>query len=158
MFQELAKSENTKLSVSESEKFLSARDIKGVSLAVNKAINAEISRLSRRLDFLATTGSTAPFIGLFGTVWGIMTSFSAIGFQGSASIGGVAPGIAEALIATAAGLVAAIPAVVFYNYLSDKIRIFTSDMDDFSQDFLYLLEQNFSKEILPAQIDDLDLF
>ena len=62
------------------------------------------------------------------------------------------------MIATAAGLVAAIPAVVFYNYLSDKIRIFTSDMDDFSQDFLYLLEQNFSKEILPAQIDDLDLF
>jgi biopolymer transport protein TolQ len=158
VFQELAKSENRRRSVSESEKFLSARDIKGVSLAVNKAINAEISRLSRRLDFLATTGSTAPFIGLFGTVWGIMTSFSAIGFQGSASIGGVAPGIAEALIATAAGLVAAIPAVVFYNYLSDKIRIFTSDMDDFSQDFLYLLEQNFSKEILPAQIDDLDLF
>ena len=158
MFQELAKSENTKRSFSESEKFLSARDLKGVSLAVNKAINAEISRLSRRLDFLATTGSTAPFIGLFGTVWGIMTSFSAIGFQGSASIGGVAPGIAEALIATAAGLVAAIPAVVFYNYLSDKIRILTSDMDDFSQDFLYLLEQNFSKEILPAQMDDLDLF
>jgi biopolymer transport protein TolQ len=158
VFQELAQSENTKRSFSENEKFLSARDVKGVGLAVNKAINAEISRLSRRLDFLATTGSTAPFIGLFGTVWGIMTSFSAIGFQGSASIGGVAPGIAEALIATAAGLVAAIPAVVFYNYLSDKTRIFTSDMDDFSHDFLYLLEKNFSKEILPVQMNDLDLF
>ena len=142
---------------SENEKFVSARDIKGVSLAVNKAINAEINRLSRRLDFLATTGSTTPFIGLFGTVWGIMTSFSAIGFQGSASIGGVAPGIAEALIATAGGLLAAIPAVIFYNYLSDKIRAFTSDMDDFSNDFLYLLEKNFSKDVSPVQITDLDL-
>ena len=157
VFQEMAQSKKTKSSFSENEKFVSARDIKGVSLAVNKAINAEISRLSRRLDFLATTGSTTPFIGLFGTVWGIMTSFSAIGFQGSASIGGVAPGIAEALIATAGGLVAAIPAVVFYNYLSDKIRIFTSDMDDFSNDFLYLLEKNFSTDVSPVQITDLDL-
>ena len=157
MFQEMAQSKKTKSSFSENEKFVSARDIKGVSLAVNKAINAEISRLSRRLDFLATTGSTTPFIGLFGTVWGIMTSFSAIGFQGSASIGGVAPGIAEALIATAGGLVAAIPAVIFYNYFSDKIRAFTSDMDDFSNDFLYLLEKNFSKDVSPVQITDLDL-
>ena len=86
-----------------------------------------------------------------------MTSFSAIGFQGSASIGGVAPGIAEALIATAGGLVAAIPAVIFYNYLSDKIRAFTSDMDDFSNDFLYLLEKNFSKDVSPVQNTDLDL-
>ena len=157
VFQEMAQSKKTKSSFSENEKFVSARDIKGVSLAVNKAINAEISRLSRRLDFLATTGSTTPFIGLFGTVWGIMTSFSAIGFQGSASIGGVAPGIAEALIATAGGLLAAIPAVIFYNYLSDKIQAFTSDMDDFSNDFLYLLEKNFSKDISPVQITDLDL-
>ena len=157
VFQEMAQSKKTKSSFSENEKFVSARDIKGVSLAVNKAINGEISRLSRRLDFLATTGSTTPFIGLFGTVWGIMTSFSAIGFQGSASIGGVAPGIAEALIATAAGLVAAIPAVVFYNYLSDQIRTFTSDMDDFSQDFIFLLEKNFSKDTSPTQMHDLDL-
>ena len=157
VFQEMAQSKKTKSSFSENEKFVSARDIKGISLAVNKAINAEISRLSRRLDFLATTGSTTPFIGLFGTVWGIMTSFSAIGFQGSASIGGVAPGIAEALIATAGGLLAAIPAVIFYNYLSDKIRLFTSDMDDFSNDFLYLLEKNFSKDVSPVQITDLDL-
>ena len=157
VFQEMAQSKKDKGSFLQDEKFISARDIKGICLAVNKAINGEISRLSRRLDFLATTGSTTPFIGLFGTVWGIMTSFSAIGFQGSASIGGVAPGIAEALIATAAGLVAAIPAVVFYNYLSDQIRMFTSDMDDFSQDFLYLLEKNFSKDISPTLIDDLDL-
>ena len=157
MFQEMAKSKNTESTHSGDEKFISARDIKGISLALNKAINAEISRLSRRLDFLATTGSTTPFIGLFGTVWGIMTSFSAIGFQGSASIGGVAPGIAEALIATAAGLVAAIPAVIFYNYLSDKIRVFTSDLDDFSHDFLYLVEKNFVKDNSPVQISDLDL-
>ncbi len=157
VFQEMSQSKKSKSSFSENEKFVSARDIKGISLAVNKAINAEISRLSRRLDFLATTGSTTPFIGLFGTVWGIMTSFSAIGFQGSASIGGVAPGIAEALIATAGGLLAAIPAVIFYNYLSDKIRAFTSDMDDFSNDLLYLLEKNFSKDASPVQITDLDL-
>ena len=157
VFQEMAQSKKTKSSFSENEKFVSARDIKGVSLAVNKAINAEISRLSRRLDFLATTGSTTPFIGLFGTVWGIMTSFSAIGFQGSASIGGVAPGIAEALIATAGGLLAAIPAVIFYNDLNDKILAFTSDMDDLSNDLLYLLEKNFSKDVAPAQIADLEL-
>ena len=156
VFQEMAKSKN-KGTLSGDEKFISARDVKGISLALNKATNAEISRLSRRLDFLATTGSTTPFIGLFGTVWGIMTSFSAIGFQGSASIGGVAPGIAEALIATAAGLVAAIPAVIFYNYLNDKIRMFTSDLDDFSRDFLYLLEKNFAKDTSSVQINVLDL-
>ena len=156
VFQEMAQAEKNKSSITEVGKFISPRDMKGISLAVNKGINAEISRLSRRLDFLATTGSTSPFIGLFGTVWGIMTSFSAIGFQGSASIGGVAPGIAEALIATAAGLAAAIPAVVFYNYLSDKVRIFTSDMDDFSQDFLFLVEKNFSKDTLPTQMSDWD--
>jgi biopolymer transport protein TolQ len=157
VFQEMSQSKDANRLLSESEKFISAREIKGISLAINKAINSEISRLSRRLDFLATTGSTAPFIGLFGTVWGIMTSFSAIGFQGSASIGGVAPGVAEALIATAAGLIAAIPAVVFYNYLSDQIRTFTSNMDDFSQDFIYLLENNFLKDISSSQINDLDL-
>ena len=155
--QETAQEKKPKRTRLDDEKNVSVKDIKGITLALNKAINAEISRLSRRLDFLATTGSTAPFIGLFGTVWGIMTSFSAIGFQGSASIGGVAPGIAEALIATAAGLVAAIPAVVFYNYLSDKIRMFTSDLDDFSHDFVYLLEKNYAKDNSLTQFNDLDL-
>ena len=155
--QETAQEKNPKRTHLDDEKNVSVKDLKGITLALNKAINAEISRLSRRLDFLATTGSTAPFIGLFGTVWGIMTSFSAIGFQGSASIGGVAPGIAEALIATAAGLVAAIPAVIFYNYFSDKIRMFTSDLDDFSHDFVYLLEKNYSKDTSSIQFDDLDL-
>lgn len=155
--QETAQEKNPKRTHLDDEKNVSVKDLKGITLALNKAINAEISRLSRRLDFLATTGSTAPFIGLFGTVWGIMTSFSAIGFQGSASIGGVAPGIAEALIATAAGLIAAIPAVIFYNYLSDKIRVFTSDLDDFSHDFVYLLEKNYVKDTSSAQFNDLDL-
>lgn len=151
VFQEMARSKKGKHGLSDNDKLITVSDIKGIGLALNKAINAEIIRLSRRLDFLATTGSTAPFIGLFGTVWGIMTSFSTIGLQGSASIGGVAPGIAEALIATAAGLVAAIPAVIFYNYLSDKIRMFTSDLDDFSHDFIYLLEKNFTKSNLPVE-------
>jgi biopolymer transport protein TolQ len=123
---------------------LTERDIKGISLALNKAINREVARFSRRLEFLATTGSTTPFIGLFGTVWGIMHSFRSIGVQGTASIGGVAPGIAEALIATAAGLIAAIPAVIFFNYLNNKVFLLTSTMDDFCQDFVYLAEKNFT--------------
>ena len=123
---------------------LAERDIKGISLSLNKAINREVARFSRRLEFLATTGSTTPFIGLFGTVWGIMHSFRSIGIQGTASIGGVAPGIAEALIATAAGLIAAIPAVIFFNYLNNKVFLLTSTMDDFCQDFVYLAEKNFT--------------
>jgi biopolymer transport protein TolQ len=148
LFQDMAKKERDKKGDPPSRKGepLSVKDIKGISLVLNKAINREITRLSSRLDFLATTGSTAPFIGLFGTVWGIMHSFRSIGVQGSTSIGGVAPGIAEALIATAAGLVAAIPAVIFFNYLSDKIRLFTSVMDDFSQDYIYMVEKNFLQE------------
>jgi len=158
IFQEMARSRKSNQGLLGDDKIISARDVKGISLALNKAINAEIARLSRRLDFLATTGSTAPFIGLFGTVWGIMTSFSAIGLQGSASIGGVAPGIAEALIATAAGLIAAIPAVIFYNYLNDKIRMFTSDLDDFSHDFIFMLENNFTEVVSSIEeISDWDI-
>ena len=122
---------------------MTLQDLKGIGIALDKAVNKELERMSHRLDFLATTGSTTPFIGLFGTVWGIMHSFRAIGVKGSASIGGVAPGIAEALIATAAGLLAAIPAVIFYNYLSNKIQLFATRMDDFSNDFIYIAEKNF---------------
>jgi len=148
LFQDMAKKERDRRGEppTHTGEPLSAKDIKGISLVLNKAINREITRLSARLDFLATTGSTTPFIGLFGTVWGIMHSFRSIGMAGSASIGGVAPGIAEALIATAAGLVAAIPAVIFYNYLSDKIRVFTSVMDDFLHDYVYMVEKNFMRE------------
>lgn len=146
LFQEMAKDERKKrgeMSLSTGEK-LTERDIKGIGLALNKSVNKEVERFSKRLEFLATTGSTTPFIGLFGTVWGIMHSFRSIGVQGTASIGGVAPGIAEALIATAAGLVAAIPAVIFFNYLNNKVFVLTSNMDGFCQDFIYLAEKNFA--------------
>ena len=135
---------------------LTRKDLKGIGLALNKATNHEIEKLGHRLDFLATTGSTAPFIGLFGTVWGIMHSFRVIGVQGSASIGGVAPGIAEALIATAAGLVAAIPAVVFFNYLNSRIHGFNHRMEDFSEDFVYMVEKDFmSQSADPVRIEEL---
>ena len=157
VFQEMAKEERKKRGEppSTSGESVTPRDLKGISLALNKAINREIERMSRRLEFLATTGSTTPFIGLFGTVWGIMHSFRSIGLQGTASIGGVAPGIAEALIATAAGLVAAIPAVIFFNYFNNKIILFTSVMDDFLQDFIYMAEKNFLRE--PAKERTFDL-
>ena len=106
----------------------------------------EITRLEKSLTFLATTGSTAPFIGLFGTVWGVMTSFQGIGAKGSASISVVAPGISEALIATAAGLAAAVPAVIFYNHFVNRVRVTANEMDNFTLDFLLLIEKNFMKK------------
>jgi len=98
----------------------------------------ESVKLERYLNFLATTGSTTPFIGLFGTVWGIMNSFHGIGAAGSASLAIVAPGIAEALIATAVGLVAAIPAVIAYNYYLSMSRKMIIEMEDFSEDLIEL--------------------
>ena len=106
----------------------------------------EITRLEKSLIFLATTGSTTPFIGLFGTVWGVMTSFQGIGLKGSASISVVAPGISEALIATAAGLAAAVPAVIFYNHFANRVRVTANEMDNFTLDFLSLIEKNFLKK------------
>lgn len=111
--------------------------------ALRKAENLESARLSQSLPFLATTGSTAPFIGLFGTVWGIMTSFHEIGMRGSASLAVVAPGVSEALVVTAAGLAVAIPAVVFYNYYSNQMAEIESRMHSFSVDFLNLVERDF---------------
>jgi biopolymer transport protein TolQ len=96
------------------------------------------------VPFLATTASITPFIGLFGTVWGIMSSFSNIGAQGSTDLAVVAPGIAEALIATAAGLAAAIPAVYFYNHFSTKVKVYAAEMDDFALEFLNIAERNFT--------------
>ena len=114
-----------------------------IKRALDQATTAEQARLEKNLGFLATTGSTAPFIGLFGTVWGIMDSFRQIGLSGSASLATVAPGISEALIATAFGLVAAIPAVVAYNYFLGRIRVLTSEMDNFSAEFLNIIERFF---------------
>lgn len=103
--------------------------LKGI---LNKALSEEINKLERALSFLATTGSTTPFIGLFGTVWGVMDAFRGIGIKGSAHIGAVAPGISEALIATAAGLAAAIPAVIAYNYFNHRVRVLNIQMSNFS--------------------------
>ena len=117
--------------------------LSGVSEYVERALKKTIinqgSRLDNALSFLATTGNTAPFIGLFGTVWGIMESFRGIGMKGSASLAVVAPGIAEALVATAVGLAAAIPAVVAFNYFNNKSMEFKSEMTAFSEDFMALI-------------------
>jgi len=111
-----------------------------VARALRRATTSETHRLEKYLTFLATTGSTAPFIGLFGTVWGIMDAFHGIGKTGSASLAVVAPGISEALVATAIGLVAAIPAVVGYNHFVNKINVLTGEMDNFSQEFLNIVQ------------------
>jgi biopolymer transport protein TolQ len=114
-----------------------------VERALRRASINEVTILETMVPFLATTGSTAPFVGLFGTVWGIMNSFIEIGGQKSASLDVVAPGIAEALIATAIGLVAAIPAVMAYNYFSRRIRVISSEMETFSSDFLNIIRRRF---------------
>ena len=101
----------------------------------------QMNRMERALGFLATTGNTAPFIGLFGTVWGIMDAFRGIGVKGSANLAVVAPGISEALVATAAGLAAAIPAVVAYNYFAHRLSGFKAEMDIFTSDFLGIAER-----------------
>ncbi len=110
--------------------------------AIRKAESQEIAILGKSLPFLATTGSATPFIGLFGTVWGIMASFHDIGLRGSASLAVVAPGISEALVATAAGLAVAIPAVIAYNYFSNQLGDIEIEMQNFSTDFLNLVERD----------------
>lgn len=114
-----------------------------ISRAMQKATMSEINLLERFLTFLATTGSAAPFIGLFGTVWGIMDSFRSIGVMGSANLTVVAPGISEALIATAMGLFAAIPAVMAYNFFVNRIKTLVNEMDIFSSEFLNIVERHF---------------
>jgi len=116
--------------------------------SLRKATIDQTGRLERGISFLATTGNTAPFIGLFGTVWGIMESFRSVGLKGSASLAVVAPGISEALIATAAGLAAAIPAVVAFNYFNRKIFALRAEMDIFTSDFLSTVERQFFKRAL----------
>ena len=119
--------------------------IDNVERAMRRAMNQEITRLERALTFLATTASTAPFVGLFGTVWGVMNAFRGLTAATSSSIQAVAPGIAEALIATAVGLAAAIPAVVAYNHFARQIRVLTADMENFSHEFLNIAERHFIK-------------
>jgi biopolymer transport protein TolQ len=120
------------------------KSLDGIDRALMRASSAELTKLEHRVPFLATTASISPYIGLFGTVWGIMTAFTKIAGSGSTSLAVVAPGIAEALIATAAGLFAAIPAVYFYNSLTNRIKQFAQAMDDFSLEFINLAERNFT--------------
>ena len=120
-----------------------SEELSAVDRTLKRVAGTEMARLERTLTFLATTGNATPFIGLFGTVWGIMDAFRQIGFRGSTSLAVVAPGISEALIATAAGLFAAIPAVIAYNYFLNKLRILNSQMESFSAEFLNIVERHF---------------
>jgi len=123
---------------------LSARGISGIQRSLQRAATAELTVLERNMSWLATAGSVTPFIGLLGTVIGIVNAFEGLGIEKTASIQAVAPGIAEALIATAAGLFAAIPAVIGYNHFVHKIKTVAAEMDDFSAEMLNLLERSFS--------------
>jgi biopolymer transport protein TolQ len=120
------------------------RSMESLARSLARAATAEATRLERRLSFLATTASVTPFVGLFGTVWGIMTAFGDIGRMGSTSLVVVAPGIADALITTAFGLFAAIPAAVFYNFFSSRVRVLSAMLDDFALEFLNIVERNFT--------------
>ncbi|MFH0872018.1 MAG: MotA/TolQ/ExbB proton channel family protein [bacterium] len=113
----------------------------GMNRTLRQASIRELSQLEKHLIFLATTGAVTPFIGLFGTVWGIIGAFHGIGAAGSANIAAVAPGISEALVATAAGLGAAVPAVIAYNYFLNHIKGMSTNMEFFSLEFLNLLER-----------------
>ena len=120
------------------------RSLEAVDRALLRASTTEIARLEHRVAFLATTASITPYIGLFGTVWGIMVAFQEIAGAGSTSLGVVGPPIAEALLATAMGLFAAIPAVYFYNHLTSHVKAFANEMEDFSLEFLTIAERNFT--------------
>jgi len=130
---------------------LPSERLEAVHRAMRRAATLEVAQLERYLPFLATTASATPFIGLFGTVWGIMSAFHGIGTQGSASLAVVAPGISEALIATAAGLAAAIPAVMGYNYFVNRVRHWATEMDGFMLDLLNVLARPVSKLARPAK-------
>ena len=120
--------------------------VDNVARAMKRAANVELTKLEQTLTFLATTSGSTPFIGLFGTVWGIMNAFRGLSVARSSTIQAVAPGIAEALIATAAGLVAAIPALIAYNHFLQVIRVLTADMENFTQEFLNIAERHFTKK------------
>lgn len=119
--------------------------IENVSRAMKRATSVEITKLEKHCSFLATTASSAPFVGLFGTVWGIMDAFRGLSVTHTSSIQAVAPGIAEALIATAVGLAAAIPALIAYNHFVQQIKVLAVEMDNFCQEFLNIAERHFFK-------------
>ncbi len=135
----------------DNEEGLGGERLDAVHRAMRRASALEVARLERYLPFLATTASATPFIGLFGTVWGIMASFHSIGQQGSANLAVVAPGISEALIATAMGLAAAIPAVIAYNYFVNRVKHWATEMEGFTMDLLNLVARPVPKLARPAK-------
>jgi len=124
------------------EKIVAGGGLDGIHRALDVALSRELEGLSRHLSFLATVGSTAPFIGLFGTVWGILTAFQGIAISQNTSLTAVAPGIAEALVATAFGLVAAIPAVVAYNKFTTDLKRQAASMEQFASEFLNIMARH----------------
>jgi len=120
---------------------LTSDNMESINRALIKASNREVAKLEKMMSFLATTGSATPFIGLFGTVWGIMDAFQEIGESQTTALQVVAPGIAEALIATAVGLFAAIPAVIAYNHYLQRIKENITEMEDFAIEFLSITER-----------------
>lgn len=131
-----------KLSSAESSPTTGHEKVENIQRALVRAANAEVASMEKNVGWLATTASAAPFVGLFGTVWGIMNSFQSIGQTGAANLAVVAPGISEALITTATGIAAAIPAVIAYNQFGAQIRRVTVDMDCFSQDFVNIIQRS----------------
>ncbi|MFA5321821.1 MAG: protein TolQ [Smithella sp.] len=140
-YTELTQTDKLAGEVSQKNDEISLSSLDNLERSMNKACNTEMTKLESALGFLATTGSASPFIGLFGTVWGIMDTFKGIGARGSATLAVVAPGISEALIATAAGLAAAIPAVIFYNYFLNQSKNMVQEMENFSAEFLNIVER-----------------
>ena len=124
---------------------LQISNMEAVARSLLRASSAETAQLERRMIFLATTGGATPFIGLFGTVWGIMNAFQEIALTQAANISVVAPGVSEALIATAAGLAAAIPAVIAYNGFVARIRRVGTGMDEFSMEYITMLERHLAR-------------
>ena len=143
---ELRKMADSNLARSEKGNGPALSGIDNLERALRKAIDIEVTKLSTRLNFLATSGSTAPFIGLFGTVWGIMGAFHRIGATNMASLAVVAPGISEALIATAIGLAVAIPATIAFNHYMTLVQREELELNSFAADYLNIAKRNFFKE------------
>jgi len=129
-------------SATQDDKIVAGGGLDGIRRSLDAAFSRELEGLSRHLAFLATVGSTSPFIGLFGTVWGIMNAFQNIGLSQNTSLAAVAPGIAEALVATAFGLIAAIPAVVAYNKFTADLKRIAAGMEQFSSEFLNIMSRH----------------
>jgi biopolymer transport protein TolQ len=131
------------------EEGISSERLESIQRAMRRVQSSEVERMERYLAFLATTASAGPFVGLFGTVVGIINSFHSIGMQGSASLAVVAPGISAALVATAGGLAAAIPAVVGYNYFVGRVRHWATEMENFALELANLVERRLVRSTKP---------